>query len=67
MRLEIFCTDTHVISEVTNSNLGKENIMFDKNRTENDHNSDLHNPNNDYDLDDWADAHNPNNEDYIGD
>ncbi len=36
-------------------------------RTENDANSDLHNPNNDYDLDDWANEHNPNNEDYLGD
>ena len=36
-------------------------------RSENDANSDLHNPNNDYDYDDWADEHNPNNDDYLGD
>ena len=27
--------------------------------------SDINNPNNDADMDDWADAHNPNNDDYL--
>ena len=27
--------------------------------------SDINNPNNDADMDDWADAHNPNNDSYI--
>ena len=29
--------------------------------------SDINNPNNDANMDDWADAHNPNNDDYLGD
>lgn len=36
-------------------------------RDENDVRSDVHNPNNDADMDTWADAHNPNNDAYIGD
>ena len=36
-------------------------------RTENDANSDLHNGNDDYSLDDWANEHIPNNEEYSGD
>ena len=36
-------------------------------RNSNDCDSDLNNPNNDYDLDDYANEHNPNNDDYIGD
>lgn len=35
-------------------------------KEENDLWSNIHNPNNDADMDDWADAHNPTSDSYLG-